>query len=142
MPPADVIGETLVRASQPQPPPLGTIQSQLAPAIAAGLSPAITDAELALHPLSIWIETRLGLTWEDAKWVRARPQALQTAMKWFSEDSGMPAERCSDVLRQFLLVTSMAESDRQSGHNNGKRGFFAFKLPRFALWRWHGLRHH
>lgn len=25
----------------------------------------------------------------------------------------------------------MAESDRQSGHNNGKRGFFAFKLHQF-----------
>lgn len=128
--PTDVIGETLVRATNPS---LhhGTVKSQLAPAIGAGLSPTITDAELVAHPLSIWIETRLGLTWENAKWVRARPQTLQTATQWLSEDSGIPADQCADVLRQFLLITSMAESDRQDGHNSGKRGFFAFKLHQF-----------
>lgn len=128
--PTDVIGETLVRATTPS---LhhGTVKSQLASAIAAGLSPTITDAELEVHPLSIWIETRLGLTWEGAKWVRARPQTLQTATQWLSEDSSMQSEQCSDMLRQFLLITSMAESDRQEGRNSGKRGFFAFKLHQF-----------
>jgi superfamily II DNA/RNA helicase len=128
--PTDVIGETLVRATNPH---LhhGTVTHQLATSIAGGISPTITDTELVAHPLSIWIETRLGLTWEDSKWVRARPQTLKTATQWLSEDSGLPAEQCSEVLRQFLLITSMAESDRQSGHNSGKRGFFAFKLHQF-----------
>lgn len=128
--PTDVIGETLVRATNPS---LHheTVKMQLAPAIAAGLSSTITDVELVAHPLSIWIETRLGLTWEDAKWVRARPQTLQTATQWLSEDSGIPEVQCAEVLRQFLLITSMAESDRQAGRNSGKRGFFAFKLHQF-----------
>jgi hypothetical protein len=128
--PSDIIGETLVRATNPN---LhnDSVKNQLAPAIEAGLSPSITDAELVLHPLSIWIETRLGLTWEDAKWVRARPQTLQTAAQWLSEDSGLAHEKCSGFLRQFLLVTSLAEADRSGGHNTGKRGFFAFKLHQF-----------
>jgi hypothetical protein len=128
--PSDIIGETLVRATNKN---LhnDTVKPKLAAAIEAGLLPTITDAELIDHPLSIWIETRLGLTWEDAKWVRARPQTLQTAANWLSEDSGLPIEACSDFLRQFLLITSLAEVDRIGGHNTGRRGFFAFKLHQF-----------
>ena len=128
--PSDIIGETLVRATNKN---LhnDTVKPKLAAAIEAGLLPTITDAELIDHPLSIWIETRLGLTWEDAKWVRARPQTLKTAANWLSEDSGLPIEACSDFLRQFLLITSLAEVDRIGGHNTGRRGFFAFKLHQF-----------
>jgi Lhr-like helicase len=128
--PTDIIGETLVRATNPS---LHneSVKPLLPEALKAPLPSTITDAELAQHPLSIWIETRLGLTWEDSKWVRARPQTLQTASLWLAEDSGLSQEFCSDFLRRFLLTTSLAESDRHGGHNSGKRGFFAFKLHQF-----------
>lgn len=128
--PSDVIGETLVRATSPEL-HAGTVLGPLAGIVETGVPATIPDAELAVHPLAIWIETRLGITWEDTKWVRARPQTLQTATQWLAEDTGQPPEKCADLLRKFLLISSMAEADRVAGHNNGKRGFFAFKLHQF-----------
>lgn len=128
--PSDVIGETLIRATSPEL-HAGTVLGPLVDVVNTGISATITDAELAVHPLAIWIETRLGITWEGAKWVRARPQTLQTATKWLSEDTGQPLDKCADLLRSFLLISSMAQEDRLAGHNSGKRGFFAFKLHQF-----------
>src|SRR5690606_39309063 len=52
-----------------------SVRSQLGPAIDAGVSRTISNAELADHPLAVWIETRLGLDRPDGtKWVRARPR--------------------------------------------------------------------
>ena len=128
--PTDIIGETLVRVTNPS---LHneSVKPLLSAAIESGLSSTITDAELIEHPLSIWIETRLGLTWEDSKWVRARPQTLQTASEWLAEDSSLSKEKCAQFLQKFLLLTSMSEIDRKNGINTGKRGFFAFKLHQF-----------
>ena len=128
--PSDVIGETLVRATNPAL-HADTVRGQLAEAITAGFSATVTDAELQAHPLSIWIETRLGLQWEASKWIRAKPQTLRNAADALATDSGLPAETCDDVLRKFLLVSSLAETDRAAGRNTGQRGFFAFKLHQF-----------
>jgi hypothetical protein len=127
---SDVIGETLVRATSPEL-HAGTVRDKLAAIVAAGVPSDISDLQLASHPLAIWIETRLGLTFEEAKWVRARPETLKTATQWLADDTQLPLDRCATVLRQFLLASSMAEADRALGHNNGKRGFFAFKLHQF-----------
>lgn len=128
--PSDIIEETLVRATSPDL-HAGTVRHLLAPIVEDGVPSTITDAELARHPLAIWIETKLGLSWEDSKWVRARPQTLDKAAQWLMEDTGQTRARCAKVLEQFLLSCSMAESDRAAGHNSGKRGFFAFKLHQF-----------
>jgi superfamily II DNA/RNA helicase len=128
--PSDVIVETLVRATSPTL-HAGTVLDKLPAVIATGVPSDITDVDLAKHPLAIWIETKLGLEWKDAKWVRARPQTLKTATEWLVKDTGQPADQCAAVLRQFLLTSSMAEADRALGRNNGNRGFFAFKLHQF-----------
>lgn len=128
--PADVIGETLVRATT-QDRSADTVKPQLADAIRAGVSPAITDVELRDNAIAIWVETRLGIEWEGTKWIRARPQTLRAATQRLHEDSGEPLDRCGEVLRQFLMTTSLAESDRGTGHNSGAGGFFAFKLHQF-----------
>lgn len=129
--PSDVIVETLVRATNPTL-QAETVKGQLKAAIEAGIDAAITDAQLRDHPLAIWIETRLGLEWENAKWIRARPQTLERAAKWLAEASGCPLGQCDQVLRQFLLRSSLSEEDRPGGKNSGRRGFFAFKLHQFV----------
>ena len=128
--PSDVIGETLVRATNPAL-HADTVKGQLAAAITAGIPATVTDAELRVHPLAIWIETRLGLEWEAPRWIRAKPQTLRNAADVLAADSGLTAQVCADVLRQFLLISSLAEHDRAGGRNNGQRGFFAFKLHQF-----------
>lgn len=128
--PTDVIGETLIRATA-QDQSADTVKAQLGGVIRAGIASTITDEELKSNPLAIWVETRLGIEWEGSKWVRARPQRLSDATLQLHEDSGEPLDRCAEVLRQFLLTTSLAESDRATGRNSGSRGFFAFKLHQF-----------
>lgn len=128
--PTDVIGETLIRATA-QDQSADTVKAQLGAVIRTGIAPAITDEELKTHPLAIWVETRLGIEWEGSKWVRARPQRLSDATLRLHEESGEPLDRCAEVLRQFLLTTSLAESDRATARNSGSRGFFAFKLHQF-----------
>lgn len=128
--PGDVIGETLIRATDRNR-SADSVKGQLAAAMSAGTPPDITDAQLRDHPLAIWIETRLGIEWEGSKWIRARPQTLQNATKLLADDSGVPLAHCETVLRQFLLPTSLAEADRPAGRNVGARGFFAFKLHQF-----------
>ncbi|MFM7848540.1 MAG: DEAD/DEAH box helicase [Rubrivivax sp.] len=128
--PADVIEETLVRVTDTAQ-HAASVNDQLSKVIESGVEPSLTDGELRNHPLAIWIETRLGISWQEQKWVRAKPQALATAAQWLSEDSGKPQEVCSEVLRQFLMACSLAEADRPSGVNSGQRGFFAFKLHQF-----------
>ena len=80
--------------------------------MSAGIPATITDAQLKAHPLAIWIETRLGIEWEGSKWIRARPQTLRTATQRLADDSGLPLHKCEEVLRQFLMTTSLAEADR------------------------------
>lgn len=129
--PSDVIGETLIRATDRNR-SAESVKAQLAPALSAGIPATITDAQLKEHPLAIWIETRLGIEWEGSKWIRARPQTLRTATQRLADDSGLPLQQCEEVLRQFLMTTSLAEADRPTGRNTGARGFFAFKLHQFV----------
>lgn len=128
--PGDVIIETLVRATE-KTLQADSVKDKLRGAIEAGISINISDSELAQHPLAIWIETRLGLEWQDAKWIRAKPQTLRTATDWLHAESGCSLDQCESTLRQFLLISSLSEQDRPTGKNSGKRGFFAFKLHQF-----------
>ncbi|MCW5657110.1 MAG: DEAD/DEAH box helicase [Burkholderiaceae bacterium] len=129
--PSDVIGETLVRATD-KTRHADSVQADLPTAVGAGVRRDCTDAELERHPLAIWVETRLGLEWVDNRWVRARPRRLRTATEELARDSGATLERCEEVLREFLMLSSLAESDRASGRSSGARGFFAFKLHQFV----------
>lgn len=128
--PSDVIGETLVRATDPGQ-TYDTVKPLLGPVIDAGIPAGLSDEQLRHHPLAIWVETRLGIEWEDTRWVRARPRQLGDAARTLAQDAGRDAEAALSALRDFLLQSSMAEGDRASGVNSGKRGFFAFKLHQF-----------
>ncbi len=126
-----VIGETLERVTDPLQ-TQDTIRPLLGPAIDAGIDVTISDAELRLHPLAVWVETRLGVTRTDANpaWHRAAPLTVTEACELLSQDSGRDAKTCSLALRQLLLVSSTPERERTPGSTTEK-SFFAFKLHQF-----------
>jgi hypothetical protein len=73
---------------------------RLGPALDAGIPATISNAELTAHPLSVWVETRLGIVTfseVDQRWVRARPMTVTEAAQALSSDSGRPGWRPADA---------------------------------------------
>lgn len=129
--PMSVVSETLDRATNRKF-NAETIAKRLSKALDEPLSSTCTDADLADHPLAIWVETSLGVTpasETDKQWVRARPTTLTDAAGRLSKASGRPVETCTAGLRNLLLVSSTPEKDRTGTGN--ERSFFGFKLHQF-----------
>lgn len=107
--------------------------AMLGAAVDAGISPEITDRQLTHHPLAIWVETNLGITFSqvDQRWVRARPKTISEAVAALAAEAGRPPEACREALRNLLLVCSVPEFERTGGGEDGGRSFFAFKLHQF-----------
>ncbi len=119
--PDHIITETLQRQT-PQSHKPG--QNELAQAIESGLPPTDDFKALREHPISCWIELTLGLTQEDDRWVRARPQTLEEAARQLSEESGLPETKCQSYLQGFLLAAYRCRDEE------GKP-LFAFRLHQF-----------
>lgn len=132
IPESNVIVETLERITDPAA-SADSVVPALGAAIDAGISPAITNAALSKQPLSIWVETRLGVTFSevDQRWVRARPMTVTEAVKALSAASGRPEAACRTALRDLLLISSVPEKDRTHDEDGSTRSFFAFKLHQF-----------
>lgn len=131
IPEANVIGETLVRVTHEG--DFSTVGPLLGPAIDAGMAATISDEELKAHPLAIWTETRLGITFnaDNQKWQRAVPHTLTEAVALLAADSGRPEATCKEALRTFLLIASQCERDRCKTKTGNTRSFFPFKLHQF-----------
>ena len=129
---SNVIGETLERITDPSA-SAESVTPALGAAIDAGIPKAITNAELSKHPLSIWVETRLGVTFSelDQRWVRARPMTVTEAVTALAGASGRPEAACRAALRNLLLISSVPEKDRTHDEQSSARSFFAFKLHQF-----------
>jgi superfamily II DNA/RNA helicase len=132
IPESNVIVETLERVTDPGETDK-TVRDRLGPAIDAGVGPGIADADLRYHPLTIWIETRLGVTWSelDQRWVRARPLTLDEAADALAKDSQRSKDSGRAALRQLLLQCSLPERERTGREDASGRSFFAFKLHQF-----------
>jgi Lhr-like helicase len=131
IPAANVIGETLDRNTEPL--DEHELKAALGNAIDAGVKPTITDAELRKNPLAMWVETRLGIEWNEAdqRWQRARPLTVTQAVTRLADESGKGEAPCGAALRQLLLVSSVPESARTKAPGANERSFFAFKLHQF-----------
>lgn len=128
--PESVITETLRRATDPAR-SAGQRLPGLGDAVRAAAIPegfiGRSNAALANDPLAIWVETRLGLAKVEQKPERARPVALETAIDWLAEESGLASDTCDTALRQALLAYSQKEVDR--GFEGGlEQPLFAFRL--------------
>ncbi|MCS6899123.1 MAG: DEAD/DEAH box helicase [Myxococcales bacterium] len=102
-------------------------------AIDQGLPDTISDAELREHPLAIWIETELGISWSDPdqRWIRAKPTTLPEAIRRLSDHAGRPQDACGQALRRLLLLSSIPEDKRTGALGASTRSFFPFKLHQF-----------
>ncbi|MEI7895192.1 MAG: DEAD/DEAH box helicase, partial [Myxococcales bacterium] len=132
IPESNVIVETLERVTDSTR-NAEVVRPALAACIATTLPRNISDEELRAHPLAIWVETRLGVSWSevDQRWVRARPLTVEEASQALHQDSGCNLPQCRSALRDLLLVSSMPERDRTDRAEGASRSFFAFKLHQF-----------
>ncbi|MCB9507620.1 MAG: DEAD/DEAH box helicase [Myxococcales bacterium] len=132
IPESNVIVETLQRITDPTA-SAASVTAALGPAIDAGISRTITNAELASHALAVWVETRLGVTFSerDQRWVRARPSTVTEAVVALAEDSCRSEDACRSALRDLLLISSVPERDRAGVVGASPDSFFAFKLHQF-----------
>ena len=129
---SNVITETLERITDSAA-TAESVSGSLGDAIDAGIPPHISDASLREHPLAVWVETRLGISFSDIdqRWVRARPRTVTEAVADLSEESDRPSTACRGVLRDLLLVSSVPEQERTADSGASERSFFAFKLHQF-----------
>ena len=129
---SNVIAETLERITDSTA-TAESVRSHLGEAIDAGTPRDISDAALRKHPLAVWVETRLGVSFSelDQRWVRARPRTVSEAVEELSAKSGRPVAVCRRVLRDLLLVSSVPEQTRTSRSDGSESSFFAFKLHQF-----------
>lgn len=132
IPSSNVIVETLERATDPNL-TIDKVRSALGPAIDARITPDVTDDALLKHPLAVWVETRLGISWSDAdqRWQRAQPLTMSEAVKALSADAARDLDICRTGLRDLLLISSVPESERTKSAAASSRSFFAFKLHQF-----------
>jgi superfamily II DNA/RNA helicase len=132
IPESSVIVETLERATDPSRTAI-SVRDALGSAIDAGIPRDIADATLRAHPLAIWVETRLGVSWSevDQRWQRARPLTVSEAVRDLSADAGRDPGACRKALRDLLLISSIPEQDRTGAVNASGQSFFAFKLHQF-----------
>jgi len=123
IPERNVITETLRRAT-PENETIESVRAKLGPALRAGVPKNLDYAALAAHPVSVWVELTLGLTYEDDKPRRARPSTLADAAETLHRDSGESIETCNGYLQEFLLHAYRVE-------DGAGKPLFAFKLHQF-----------
>jgi len=122
VPAENIIIETLQHQTPYSQKPVGKVLKE---SILKGLPLATELKAFREHPVSAWVELTLGLANEENRWVRARPQALETAARKLSEDSSLSVEKCTEFLREYLLLAYQCRD-----HNN--RPLFAFRLHQFV----------
>jgi Lhr-like helicase/very-short-patch-repair endonuclease len=123
IPDRNIVTETLKRTT-PETETDKTVAGKLAGAIAAGVPDDLSFAEMASHPVSVWVELTLGLTYESNKPRRAKPKTLKQAASLLALASGLPEAECNDYLQKFLLrAYNVTDSTGKS--------LFAFKLHQF-----------
>jgi hypothetical protein len=132
IPESNVIVETLERMTDAAE-SASSVKPRLGPAIDAGIPPRLSDADLRKHPLAIWVETRLGVSWSevDQRWVRARPLTVDEASRTLAEDAARGEDVARNALRALLLQSSLPERDRTGKNGDSSKSFFAFKLHQF-----------
>lgn len=119
----NIITETLRRAT-PEEETDTTVVGKLAPAMGQGVPKGLTFEEMARHPVSIWVEMTLGLTYESGKPRRAKPKTMRQAAYLLSQASGIDEEVCLSYLQKFLLCAYGVT-------DSAGKPLFAFKLHQF-----------
>ena len=120
-----------------------SIKPYLGKAIDAGaIDSTASDEALREHPLAVWVETRLGISFSevDRRWVRAKPMTVTEAVAELaaavrSACRRMPSERCETF---FCCLASLSRYVPRIP-NASEKTFFAFKLHQFISGAGHCL---
>lgn len=99
----------------------------LATAMSGPIEKVINDAELKIHPLSVWVELALGLD-EGQRLSRKKPVPFGEAARMLAQAAGIPVPDSEIRLEEFLTLAS-APGWQRGG--TGSEAFLAFKLHRF-----------
>lgn len=124
--PEAVIDESLERATDHRI-KLDAIQEELRQAIDSGIQQKLTNAELARHPLAIWVELEIGLQ-DGLRFERRAPITMPEAAAKLANQTGRAADICLKRLQAMLTLMSQPERDRGGA---SERAFLAFKLHQF-----------
>jgi very-short-patch-repair endonuclease len=117
--PANVIGETLVRATEPGPEVVSVERL-------GSTEPPHAYADLVSDPLARWIETQFGLATDSlGRLVRQRPAKIEDAAHTLAQASGVDEKMCASAIRRTL------EAGAQTRHPITDRPLFAFRLHQF-----------
>jgi hypothetical protein len=119
IPPEHVVEETLEPATAGGPPSPEEVRSSLS-------APLPDDLEgLRRHPLARWLEYALGVEQEaDGRLRRRVPRPLSEVAAELSAATGLPEDRCRQLLEGLLTRASQLNRDLPEP-------FFAFKLHQF-----------
>jgi len=124
IPPENVIGETLERATNKS---LGlqSVRAQLGASLDRTEFTWVTIDAFANDPLAVWVELKLGLRLpEGGRPERAQPLSLTAAAALLAQDAGVDADHAKQALARFLIAAQEIESP-------DGRALFAFKLHQF-----------
>lgn len=118
IPPANVIGETLRRATS-------GVADPAALADRLQLPTPSTWEELRCDPLAVWTEQEFGLREDDeGQLARQIPTRLRTAAESLAKQTDVDRHVCEEQLRELLLAGSRVRDTQD-------RPLFAFKLHQF-----------
>ena len=129
--PENVIGETLRRATKARDVDDPAFRKDLAARVGDDRrTPAVGYDSFISDPLSIWIESTLGVRWSDesARLVRAKPRRIggkDGAAEALSSATGVPRAQCEGAIKRALLA-GYATPDPTTGFP-----VFAFRLHQF-----------
>ncbi|MDP9480128.1 MAG: DEAD/DEAH box helicase, partial [Actinomycetota bacterium] len=130
--PENVIGETLRRATPDEDVNDPSFVSELTARVRdEGRTPPVDYQGFVADPLSVWIESTFGVTTEveTGRLVRTTPLSISGedgAARKLATLTGLPEERCAEVIREGLLAGYECEPDPDTG-----RPPFAFRLHQF-----------
>lgn len=124
IPPENVIGETLERATNPHL-SLSAVRPQIAASLHRKNFAWATQTDFANDPLAVWVELTLGLTLPaNGRPERAKPISLSAAAELLATDAGVSPAAAKDALARFLIAAQDVKS-------SDGRAIFAFKLHQF-----------
>ena len=75
--------------------------------------PNPSATEVKNHPLTAWVEEAFGITTQDGRLVRRRPETFDDATRRLSKASRLPLEQCEQQLRGILEAGSQPPSEGQ-----------------------------
>jgi len=122
-----VIDEYLERATDEGQRVDDGLKTRLQHVLERKIEPALTDAQLKIHPLAVWIELRIGLE-DGQKLTRRAPKTIVDAAQELAEFTGSSPDLCRERIQEMLAVMSKPAIQRGG---SSERSFLAFKLHQF-----------